>query len=471
MLNHRLLPWLLLYRRKRLPFQLPAVRMGYLLIATGIVLVLPGKNTAYAATYYVAPDGKAENPGTKSQPWTLSRALEAVSPGDTINLRGGTYKGSALWLRRSGAPGQWITFRAHEGEVPIIEGPGPGNAPKTSGVTDVAPISYVRIEGLWVTGWHYTGIGIGWNNPCHDIEFRYNVADLNGQSGLGCLKVERCKIEYNIASRNGFGPDSWSSGINFYEVKGSDNVARGNVAFNNIDTSNHHTDGGGFILDLSKDFGNALFENNIAFNNGGACIIATDTSGIRLVNNTCWHNGQDTSLRYNAAEYHFSDTRRDGNDYSLKGVSMVNNVAVAAPGHKAQSHDKGFQNSRFEGNYLYPDTKSVMEVYRDPQQADFRPQAKAPLIGIGVSSTAPPLDIGFDPKCVKRQTVGQKYDWWKYAPDLDYIRRIGGTKSCFQPQSRSHEAAATIGAYRFETDKREPVVPGIPTRVKVKVRQ
>ena len=451
---------------RRDPVQFVSNSRHFSLAASILGVLVSALSTASAGTYYVAPNGNPAYPGTESQPWNLSKALDAVRPGDTVYLRGGIYSGGALWLKRSGTPGQWITFSAYPGEVPIIKGPGPGNAPKTSGVTDVSPISYVRIEGLWVTGWHYAGISLGWNNPCHHIEFRYNVADLNGQGGLACLKGENCTIEYNIASRNGFGPDSWSSGVNLYEIKGSAHIVRGNISFHNIDTSSNHTDGGGFILDLSKGLGSAMFENNIAFNNGGACIIATDSSGIRLVNNTCWHNGQDASLRYSAAEFHFSDTRRDGKDYALMDVLMVNNVAIAASGHKARSHDVGFQNGKFERNYLYPDTESIAEVYNNPQQADFRPLAKSPLGGAALSTAAPSLDVGFDPKCITRQ-VRQKFNWWQHAPDIDYIRSIGGIKSCFRPRSRAQGTATTIGAYEFVSDSTKLAVPSTPTEVKL----
>src|SRR5687767_3088590 len=45
-----------------------------------------------AADYYVATTGNDSNPGTMTQPFaTLQRAHTAVSAGDTVFIRGGTY--------------------------------------------------------------------------------------------------------------------------------------------------------------------------------------------------------------------------------------------------------------------------------------------------------------------------------------------------------------------------------------------
>ena len=48
-----------------------------------------------ASDFYVSPSGSAGNTGSISSPWDLQTALNqpaAVRPGDTIWLRGGTYR-------------------------------------------------------------------------------------------------------------------------------------------------------------------------------------------------------------------------------------------------------------------------------------------------------------------------------------------------------------------------------------------
>ena len=58
-------------------------------------ITLMGAGSAVASQWYVAPDGKASNPGTEESPWDIASALEAkqkVSPGDTVFLLSGTYR-------------------------------------------------------------------------------------------------------------------------------------------------------------------------------------------------------------------------------------------------------------------------------------------------------------------------------------------------------------------------------------------
>ncbi|MDP6361167.1 MAG: hypothetical protein QF473_39000 [Planctomycetota bacterium] len=62
--------------------------------------------------YYLAPDGKDTNPGTREAPWqTLAKANTALQSGDTAVLLPGEYVG-AIVPARSGKPGAPITYRA-----------------------------------------------------------------------------------------------------------------------------------------------------------------------------------------------------------------------------------------------------------------------------------------------------------------------------------------------------------------------
>ena len=81
--------------------------------------------------------------------------------------------------------------------------------------------------------------------------------------------------------------------MNLFHVTGgaAANIIRGNVSFENIDISTHHSDGSGYILDQMSD--GAAFINNIGFHNGGSCIRLTNSTGALIVNNTCWRNGLD----------------------------------------------------------------------------------------------------------------------------------------------------------------------------------
>src|SRR5262245_63706428 len=57
-----------------------------------VVVVLAGRG-ASAAEYYVAPTGNDSNPGTMTSPFaTIQRGHDVAAAGDTVWIRGGTYR-------------------------------------------------------------------------------------------------------------------------------------------------------------------------------------------------------------------------------------------------------------------------------------------------------------------------------------------------------------------------------------------
>jgi len=86
--------------------------------------------------YYVAPDGNPDAPGTSlSRPSTIESAIARVVTGDTIVLRGGTYRTGSLQLN------QGITIQPYRDEKPILKG------------TQVATEWQALRDGVWRTKW------------------------------------------------------------------------------------------------------------------------------------------------------------------------------------------------------------------------------------------------------------------------------------------------------------------------------
>jgi hypothetical protein len=86
--------------------------------------------------YYVAPDGRADAPGTSlEQPTTLESAIARVVTGDAIVMRGGTYRTGGLRLN------QGITLQPYADERPVLKG------------TEVADKWVAQPNGLWRTAW------------------------------------------------------------------------------------------------------------------------------------------------------------------------------------------------------------------------------------------------------------------------------------------------------------------------------
>ena len=100
---------------------------------------------AWATTYYVAPYGNDANTGksTSAPLKKINRALEKVVAGDTVVLRGGTYR-EQVEVKRPGAAGKPIIIMNYPGEVAVIKG------------SDVVK-GWVRHSGnIWKkTGWPY----------------------------------------------------------------------------------------------------------------------------------------------------------------------------------------------------------------------------------------------------------------------------------------------------------------------------
>jgi hypothetical protein len=82
--------------------------------------------------YYVAPDGRADSPGSSiGQPTTLESAIAQVVTGDAIVLRGGTYRTGGLRLN------QGITMQPYGDERPVLKG------------TEIAAGWEAQPDGLW----------------------------------------------------------------------------------------------------------------------------------------------------------------------------------------------------------------------------------------------------------------------------------------------------------------------------------
>lgn len=74
------------------------------------------------ASYYAAADGSLFGSGTADSPWSLTRALSSVGPGDTLILKNGRY--GPLRARGSGRAGKPLTLRAETPGKVVLDGKG-----------------------------------------------------------------------------------------------------------------------------------------------------------------------------------------------------------------------------------------------------------------------------------------------------------------------------------------------------------
>jgi MYXO-CTERM domain-containing protein len=414
---------------------------------------------ADAATLYVSPAGTGSSGCTRSAPCDVSAVAQTVQAGDTVILLDGTYQNKQIDIKNSGTSSAWITFQADDCATPIIQGD--GQEPPTTNDAGVATVvqrtgvgsstgTYLRFVGLVSRGWS-SAFGNGWTgtattNSNGNWEYKYCIAEMNGRTGITFYSAAGIHIQNCISAHNGTSTHSWSSGITLYEAQGSSNLVEGTVSFENMDNQKY-TDGSGFIVDESSN--NATFINNLAFRNGGSCLRLTKSSGTRFINNTCYHNAQDTrdTGPTNPGEIHFSDTST-----TLTNDSFFNNILVATgtgPGAQAvnRTPSTGWTNNIGQNGGSTPYWTAP-----DGTNPDFTlSSSSTTLIGKGASgSGAPTNDIGFDPKCIVKKTpdtigVYAPTSWWIYSVDYNYIKSIGGVAKCFHPKTRS--GTLDIGAY------------------------
>jgi hypothetical protein len=250
---------------------------GALLLVLGSLWPL----AATAATYFVATDGRDQDPGTIEKPFaTILRAQEAAAPGDTVSVRGGTYaiqeaqiaqrKGIfayTILLDKSGAPEKRINYWAYRDEKPVFDFSAVKPAELRVHAFSVRS-SWVHLRGLEVIGVQVTIKGHTQsvcfeNNGSHNIYERLSMHDgqaigLYSVRGSGNLFLN-CDAynNHDFTSEDGKGGNV--DGFGCHPTKGSTgNVFRGCRAWFNSD------DG----FDCINSFETVTFESCWAFNNG-----------------------------------------------------------------------------------------------------------------------------------------------------------------------------------------------------------
>ena len=105
-----------------------------------LLVIIGGE--AFAATYYVSPNGNNSSAGTSSAPWaTFAKAMTVLQPGDTLYLMDGTYNQQLNISVSGSSSGGYITFRAVNPGSAIVSTSYPYSALVTSA-------SYVEVDDI-----------------------------------------------------------------------------------------------------------------------------------------------------------------------------------------------------------------------------------------------------------------------------------------------------------------------------------
>jgi parallel beta-helix repeat protein len=262
-------------------------------------------------TFYASPTGNDSRNGlTPANAKTLTGAENATAPGDTVILLAGSYPiTSEKDVSKSGTATAPITWRGNYN--------GPALFQYTNNVAHTmiwlsAGRAYRVFDQLFLDGANYaiTAFGGQGTGGQHHITYSNCTITNTGSSGIALLGADYLTIVNNRISHCGYlASSSWGSGISlnnqnqvalFDAGTGFHHIIAGNIITGTIDTSSHHTDGNGIILDGYSP--NALITNNLVYNNGGRgihllqCNSTFAPNGIWVVNNTCYKNVLDRTL-------------------------------------------------------------------------------------------------------------------------------------------------------------------------------
>lgn len=225
-----------------------------------------GNSALAATTYYVSPNNSSNSyAGTIDRPWrTLGYAGGQLSNGDTLVLRGGTYKKQSMTIR---VPN--VTVRNQSGETPVIDGD--YNHPTGAGYpSDYPAVLYmpiirviannVTIDGITIT--ESRGNGIETNalnfvirncNITYSQHIGISIKDVSGvENGL----IENNVVKYSNFARDNGAFNQWGNIVCNIAVRGSYNTVRGN-------TIAYCTSAG---LEGYRD-DHSVYENNIIYGN------------------------------------------------------------------------------------------------------------------------------------------------------------------------------------------------------------
>jgi hypothetical protein len=224
------------------------------------------------ATYYVSTTGNNSNAGTLISPWlTINYGVEQLSAGDTLYVRGGTYKERVTCIR-SGSVSNKINIVAYTGETPIVDGDNYTLPNYDWGVLFNVYGDYVYVYGLTVQYSNWMGILVSGKNciidNCISHHHMENGILITGDYSIvqNCTVHHACMSNENgIQTRSGWASglsaarspigatiknnivyNNWGEGISTYEA--IDTVIEGNVCYDSYSTNYYLSDTTGTIL-------------------------------------------------------------------------------------------------------------------------------------------------------------------------------------------------------------------------------
>ena len=227
------------------------------LCLAGLAAGAPGRHRPPSASpaphvgYYVSPNADTGGTGTAERPWSLATALSGaggrLQPGDTVWLRGGTYRGT-FRTELQGLPGRWIVFRQYPQKRATIDGT-------------------LRADGAYLTFWGFEIVqttpstyGLQANTD-HGRFINLVVHDAGTQGISFWTPAVDAELYGNIVYNNGT-HENLDHGVYVHNEDGAKLIAD-NVFFNNLARGIQV-----YASPRNPAIRNVRVEGNVSFNNG-----------------------------------------------------------------------------------------------------------------------------------------------------------------------------------------------------------
>jgi hypothetical protein len=238
-------------------------------LLSGLVFCLAIPSLAKAATYYVATSGNDNNNGSISTPFrTVQRGVDALTAGDTLYLRGGTYTENVYKYNLGGTAQNLITISGYPSESVIING------------NHAAPAlllyygSNLVIENLTLTNGYHSPHGWGYDTLLlsNNTNVRVNNIDVSGTDGLcdgGSAQImldfsTYITIENSRIHDSNFQPNSGNTNCGGIGMMGGYGTGLGNITIRN--NTIYNMPRGTAIWDKHPGYGTIEIANNTIYN-------------------------------------------------------------------------------------------------------------------------------------------------------------------------------------------------------------
>ncbi len=358
---------------------------------------------------------------------TLTQAVAAVEPGDTIKIHAGSYAGGLFFSNLQGTANQWITIRNAPGEVVVFEG--------GSNAIQLTDPAYLRIEGLIFQ--HQTGNGFNlddggsYSTPAHHVVFdgctfrdisATGNNDLLKLSGLDHFEIRNCRFLNGSAGGSGADMVGCHYGVfenNTFENQGSNCIqAKGGTAWVRIE-GNLFKDGGQRSLNLGGSTGLAFFRPDTAhyeaahvqvfsnvFVGSWAPIAYVGAVHVEVVNNT-FYQPENWVIRILQETVDPNRFLECGDNSFINNIIYLNkNLGTETNiGPNTRPETFVFSNNLWFNaavpNWTGPDIPTAdpnqilqaNPLFKAPANDDFSIPPSSPAAGAGVTRTEPKLDF------------------------------------------------------------------------------